>query len=87
MRLTPSLLKHAEALLAELLRTNFAADSVVSRYFRQHAGLGHADRGFIAESVYAVLRRRRSVWTCLIGSTKCSWRSTGPRRPKKSPPA
>ena len=29
MRLTPSLLKHAEALLAELLRTNFAADSVV----------------------------------------------------------
>ena len=68
MRLTPSLLKHAEALLAELLRTNFAADSVVSRYFRQHAGLGHADRGFIAESVYAVLRRRRSLAArCLDG--------------------
>lgn len=53
MRLTPVLLKHAEALLAELLRSSFAADSVVSHYFRMHRELGHSDRGFVAENVYA----------------------------------
>ena len=61
MRFAPALLKHAEALLSELLRSSFAADSVVSRYFRQHRELGHKDRGFIAESVYTVLRRKRSL--------------------------
>ena len=61
MRFTPALFRHAEALLSELLRSSFAADSVVSRYFRQHRELGHADRGFVAEAVYAVLRRKRSL--------------------------
>ncbi len=61
MPLSPQLLNHAEALLAELLASGFPADAVVSRYFRQHARLGHADRGFIAEAVYAVLRHRRSL--------------------------
>ncbi|MFT3847825.1 MAG: RsmB/NOP family class I SAM-dependent RNA methyltransferase [Propionivibrio sp.] len=61
MRFTPALFNHTEALLAELLRSPFPADSVVSRYFRQHRELGHADRGFAAEMVYAVLRRKRSL--------------------------
>ncbi|MDR1934408.1 MAG: RsmB/NOP family class I SAM-dependent RNA methyltransferase [Candidatus Accumulibacter sp.] len=61
MRLTPLLLKHAEQLLAELLDSPFPADSVVSRYFRQHRELGHQERAFLAETVYAVLRRRRSL--------------------------
>ena len=61
MRLTPPLLNHAEALLAELFASSFPADSVVSRYFRQQPKLGHAERGFIAEAVYAVLRRKRSL--------------------------
>ena len=61
MRFTPSLFQHTEALLAELLRSTFPADLVVSRYFRQHRELGHADRGFAAESVYSVLRRKRSL--------------------------
>jgi 16S rRNA (cytosine967-C5)-methyltransferase len=61
MRFTPALFKHTEALLAELLRSTFPADLVVSRYFRQHRELGHADRGFAAETVYAVLRRKRSL--------------------------
>jgi 16S rRNA (cytosine967-C5)-methyltransferase len=61
MRFTPALFKHCEALLSELLRSTFPADLVVSRYFREHRGLGHGDRGFIAESVYAALRRRRSL--------------------------
>ncbi len=61
MRFTPALFNHCEALLAELLRSSFPADLVVSRYFRQHRALGHAERGFIAESVYAALRRKRSL--------------------------
>lgn len=58
MRLVPPLLHHAEALLAELLSCRVPADSVVSRYFRQHGRLGHSDRALIAEAVYAVLRQR-----------------------------
>ena len=61
MRFTSALFKHAEVLLSELLRSPFPADLVVSRYFRQHRELGHADRGFVAESVYSVLRRKRSL--------------------------
>lgn len=61
MRFTPALFHHAETLLSELLRSTFPADSVVSRYFRQHRELGHADRGFVAETVFAVLRRKRSL--------------------------
>ncbi|MBL8393985.1 MAG: RsmB/NOP family class I SAM-dependent RNA methyltransferase [Candidatus Accumulibacter sp.] len=61
VRLTPVLLHHAEVLLSELLRSAFPADLVVSHYFRQHRELGHADRGFVAETVFAVLRRKRSL--------------------------
>ncbi|MDR2507785.1 MAG: RsmB/NOP family class I SAM-dependent RNA methyltransferase [Candidatus Accumulibacter sp.] len=60
-RVTPALFSHAETLLAELLTSDFPADSAVSRYFRQQRGLGHSDRGFIAETVYAILRRKRSL--------------------------
>ncbi len=61
MRFSPALFAHTEALLSELLRSTFPADLVVSRYFRQHRELGHADRGFVAETVYSVLRRKRSL--------------------------
>ena len=61
MRLTPLLFKHAESLLSDLLHSSFPADLVVSRYFRQHRELGHAERGWIAELVYTVLRRKRSL--------------------------
>ena len=40
---------------------------MVSRYFRRHERLGQADRGFIAEAVYAVLRRRRSLEAYCLG--------------------
>ena len=61
MRFSPVLLGHAETLLAELLRHAAPADSVVSRYFREHRQLGHGDRAFVAETVYAILRRQRSL--------------------------
>ncbi len=61
MRFSPALLGHAESLLSQLLRFDAPADAVVSRFFREHRQLGHADRGFVAETVYAVLRRKRSL--------------------------
>lgn len=60
-RFTPALFAHAEAVLAQLLRFDHPADAVASRYFREHRQLGHADRGFVAEAVFAFLRRRRSL--------------------------
>ncbi|MBK7675908.1 MAG: RsmB/NOP family class I SAM-dependent RNA methyltransferase [Candidatus Accumulibacter sp.] len=61
MRFNAALFRHAEALLSELLRSPYPADQVVTHYFRQHRELGHADRGFVAEAVFAVLRRKRSL--------------------------
>jgi 16S rRNA (cytosine967-C5)-methyltransferase len=54
-------LARAEALLADLLAGRGPADAAVSRYFRAHPKLGQQDRAFVAETVYAVLRRRRSL--------------------------
>lgn len=54
-------LARAEALLTELLSSSGPADAAVSRYFRAHRNLGQQDRAFVAETVYAVLRRRRSL--------------------------
>ncbi len=61
MRFSPALFRHAEKLLSDLLGSSFPADLVVANYFRQHRELGHADRGFVAEAVFAVLRRKRSL--------------------------
>ncbi len=54
-------LARAAALLGELLSSSGPADAAVSRYFRAHRNLGQQDRAFVAETVYAVLRRRRSL--------------------------
>jgi len=56
-----ALLEHAQALLGELLGFERPADQTVSAYFRRHPGLGRRDRAFVAETVYAVLRRRRTL--------------------------
>jgi 16S rRNA (cytosine967-C5)-methyltransferase len=58
---SPGLLAHAEALLGRLLAFAGPADQSLSAYFRGHRQLGQRDRAFIAEAVYAVLRRRRSL--------------------------
>ena len=52
------LIDHAEALAGEVLAFDMPADVGVSRYFKDHPMLGHRDRGLIAESVFAVLRRK-----------------------------
>ena len=61
MRPTPTLLAHASAALAELLAFSRPADQTLSAYFRNHRNLGQQDRAFIAETAFAVLRRRRSL--------------------------
>ncbi|MEK6245378.1 MAG: RsmB/NOP family class I SAM-dependent RNA methyltransferase [Pseudomonadota bacterium] len=61
MRPTPALLAHAEAALAELLTFSRPADQALSAYFRSHRNLGQQDRAFVAETVFAVLRRKRSL--------------------------
>ncbi len=69
-RFTPALFAHAEAVLAQVLNFAHPADAVVSHYFREHRQLGHADRGFVAETVFAVLRRKRSL------EARCGGRAT-----------
>ena len=60
-RLTPALLAHATAAATEALRFAGPADETLSRYFRGHKALGQTERGFVAETVFAVLRRKRSL--------------------------
>ena len=45
--------------LAAVLEFKYPADAVVSRYLRAHPILGQQDRAFVAEIVFAVLRRLR----------------------------
>ncbi|NJD25159.1 MAG: RsmB/NOP family class I SAM-dependent RNA methyltransferase [Betaproteobacteria bacterium] len=73
-RFTPALFAHAEAVLGLLLRFEYPADGVVSRYFREHRQLGHADRAFVAETVFSVLRRGRSI------EARCAGRLSDRRR-------
>jgi 16S rRNA (cytosine967-C5)-methyltransferase len=61
LKLTPQRLAHAEAVLAELLRFARPADQTLSLHFRRNRELGQQDRAFIAEAVFAVLRRKRSL--------------------------
>lgn len=61
MRLTPALLAHAAATTTEALGFAGPADEILSRYFRSHRNLGQSERAFVAETVFAVLRRKRSL--------------------------
>ena len=54
---TRALLRHAITVLEQVLSFERPADAVLSAYFREHRTLGHRDRGFIAENIYAVVRR------------------------------
>ncbi|HRP95184.1 MAG TPA: RsmB/NOP family class I SAM-dependent RNA methyltransferase [Rhodocyclaceae bacterium] len=54
-----ALLINAAQVLAAVLAFEHPADSVLSRHFREHREIGHRDRGFIAETVYGIVRRLR----------------------------
>lgn len=51
----------AISLLAEVLKFERPADGVLSQYFKTHRELGHADRGRLAELIYAILRHLASL--------------------------
>jgi len=59
MRITPYLIDATTTALNLLLKFEHPADAVLSKFFRDNKLLGQSDRGFIAETAYAVLRRRR----------------------------
>jgi 16S rRNA (cytosine967-C5)-methyltransferase len=61
VRITRAVLAHARAALSRILRFDAPADQCLSRYFRDHRNLGQNDRAFVAETVFAVLRRKRSL--------------------------
>jgi 16S rRNA (cytosine967-C5)-methyltransferase len=58
---TRAVLGHARAALAGVLRFDAPADQGLSRYFREQRNLGQRERAFVAEAVFAVLRRKRSL--------------------------
>ena len=53
-----ALLDTASDLLPRVLRLDHPADAVVSRFFREQRQLGPRERATLAETVYAVLRRK-----------------------------
>lgn len=55
--------------LSEVLIFSAPADSVLSRWFRENPKAGSQDRAFIAESVFGVLRRLRSLRELGAGSS------------------
>lgn len=61
MQITENLIDLATAALTEILPMRHPADAVLSAFFRSEKSLGQRDRGFIAEAVYTVLRRKRSL--------------------------
>jgi 16S rRNA (cytosine967-C5)-methyltransferase len=61
VRATRTALAHAGAALRQILRFEAPADQLLSAYFRAHRNLGQHDRALVAEAVFAVLRRKRSL--------------------------
>jgi 16S rRNA (cytosine967-C5)-methyltransferase len=64
----PPLFKSAAELLGAILSGTSPADAQMERHFRAHPKLGARDRGTIAETVYACLRRRRLLEYLASGS-------------------
>ena len=61
MNLTRKVVESATEALGLVLKFDYPADSVLSRYFQQHHALGQKDRAFVAEGIYAVLRHKRAL--------------------------
>ncbi len=62
-------LSHAIHVLADVLTFQRPADAVLSYFFRNHHEVGARDREFIAETVYAILRRKRLLDHVAPGTT------------------
>jgi 16S rRNA (cytosine967-C5)-methyltransferase len=53
-----ALLEACAELVAQVLKFDHPADAVVSRYFREHRSLGPRERATLAETAYAVVRKK-----------------------------
>ena len=62
---TSRLTELAREALWRVLRFEHPADGVLSQFFRENPKLGHAERGYIAEQVYAIVRKKRSLEAAL----------------------
>jgi 16S rRNA (cytosine967-C5)-methyltransferase len=58
---TPMLLAAAVQAATQVLTLERPADRALSQFLREHAALGSRDRAFVAETVYALLRRKRLI--------------------------
>jgi len=70
MKIVAKMLDAAVVALARVLPFQQPADAVLSQFFREERVLGNRDRGFVAETVYAVLRRKRYLEHLLGGQPK-----------------
>ncbi len=61
MSLTRTQLEAAAGALRLVLKLDRPADSVLHDFFRNQRALGSRDRAFVADTVYGVLRRKRTV--------------------------
>jgi len=61
VRLARGTLAHAAQVVSKALDFSAPADETLSGYFRSHHELGPQERAFVAEAVFAVLRRKRSL--------------------------
>lgn len=57
------MLQFAEQLGSEVLRLEQPADRVLAQFFRRHRALGQRDRAMLADTVYAILRRKTLLET------------------------
>ncbi|MCC7486479.1 MAG: RsmB/NOP family class I SAM-dependent RNA methyltransferase [Burkholderiales bacterium] len=69
MPITQTQLEAAAQALRQVLAFERPADAVLHDFFAARRGLGAHDRGFVAETVYGVLRRRRTVERLAPGGT------------------
>lgn len=66
---TRPVVRAAATLLGTVLGGAGPADRALSAFFRENRSLGPRERAFVAEAVYAVLRRRRSLATAAAAET------------------
>jgi len=59
LKFTSAQFEVAVHVLTAVLRFDYPADGIVSRFFREHRELGQHDRAFVAEAVFGVLRKKR----------------------------
>ncbi len=72
-RISAAMIDHAGDALSRLLEFSQPADGVLSAYFREHRNLGGHERGFIAETCYTVLRRKRQLEKLVHPARSSRW--------------